>query len=352
MKKFVAVLLCIALLAGGFFIFRNSILGNDTDTDPYGNEKALKNKKQYNFLVMGHDRKASLTDVMMLVSFDTENGNATVMQIPRDTYVEYEDYTYHKINGVYNHCLAIAKDAESNDPNREACKMTADFIAKTFNVKIHYSAIMDLDGFSGIVDAIGGVNMYVPYDMKYEDSQQNLYIDLKEGEQKLSGEQAEQFVRYRSGYLNADLGRGDAQKMFMAAFVKSFKDNVNVLTLNTVAKEIYANVITDISVKDMASIAFKAMSAELSDITMLTAPGGLASSYYVLNKESLAAVLNESFNIFEEEINADSVDADVCFSNEGDSAMMAVYAQPAEEFNYDKHNAEDVSKEEINVPLK
>lgn len=353
MKKFIAVLLCVAALVG-VLVFLNDTFFNpqDTDLDPYGNEKALKNNKQYNFLIMGHDRKASLTDVMMLVSFDTAEGKAVVMQIPRDTYVEYEDHTYHKINGVYNHCIGLAKEAEAEDAGLEACVMTADFIAKAFNVKIHYSAVMDLDGFGQIVDAIGGVRMDVPYDMKYEDSAQDLYIDLEEGEQTLTGDEAEQFVRYRSGYLNADLGRGDAQKMFMAAFINSFKENVNVFTLNAVAKEIYNNLTTDIGVRDMIRIAFKAMDADLSDITMLTAPGGLASSYYVLNKDSLAKVLEESFNIFEDELSYDNVDTDVLFSYEGDPAMMAVYDRPADEINYNKHNAEDVSKEEINVPLK
>ena len=69
------------------------------------------------------------------------------------------------------------------------------------------------------MDRIGGVDMYVAYDMYYSDPEQNLYINIKQGQQTLMGKDAEGFVRYRSGYIMADIARGDAQKMFISPFI-------------------------------------------------------------------------------------------------------------------------------------
>ena len=77
--------------------------------------------------------------------------------------------------------------------------------------------------------------------MKYTDKYQNPYIDSKKGEQWLDGEKAMQFVRYRSGYVNADVGRTNALKIFMSALLKQVKENMNVSTLSKCATEILSN---------------------------------------------------------------------------------------------------------------
>lgn len=342
------MLLCIASLFG---CARLSNLGSGADTNADGSEKTLKSESMYNFLVMGHDRQASLTDVIMLVSYDTELGKMTIMQLPRDTYIEIEDYSYSKINGLYNHCVSEAKAEGSKNKELDGCRKAADYLSAALGIPIHYCAVMDLDGFGAIVDAIGGVEIYVPYSMEYEDVKQNLYINLQKGYNTLDGDEAEQFVRFRSGYVNADLGRGDAQKMFMTAFIEAVKENIGVKNVGSIASAIVENVETDLSLSQIVELGTKFLSIELSNITMMTAPGEVASSYYVLNKECMTEVLNESFNIYVEELTEDEVDKNVLFCSEN-SAVIAVYEKAAEDLNFEKHNAQDVSDEDIYVPLK
>ena len=57
--------------------------------------------------------------------------------------------------------------------------------------------IVNFDGIAAIVDAIGGVDYDVPFDMKYDDPSQNLHIDLKKGQQPLDGKQIVGFLRWR-----------------------------------------------------------------------------------------------------------------------------------------------------------
>ena len=351
-KKTAALLLALAMIVCLFGCGRKSDLDGGVETNADGSIRELASETKYNFLVMGHDRQASLTDVMMLVSYDTDAGDMTIMQLPRDTYIEVGDYSYHKINGLYNHCVSEAKDEKSADPQLEGCKRAADYLARAFGIKIHYSAVMDLDGFGAIVDAIGGVYMYVPYSMKYNDKEQNLYIDLPEGYNTLDGDEAEQFVRYRSGFVNADLGRGDAQKMFMTAFIESVKKNIGISNVTEIATAILRNVKTDMKAADIIKIGKSFLGIELSDITMLTVPGEVCSSYYVINKDCLGDVLNESFNIFADSIEDSELDTEIVFCDEDNGAMKTVYEKLAAALDYDKHNAQDVSDEDIYIPLK
>lgn len=353
MKRIIAAILAILCMLSLFGCGKISNLGSGgADTNADGSEKTLKSETKFNFLVMGHDRQASLTDVIMLVSYDTEAGKMAIMQIPRDTYIEIEDYSYKKINGLYNHCMSEAKEEGSENKKLDGCRKAADYLSSALGIPIHYCAVMDLDGFGAIVDAIGGVEIYVPYTMEYEDEKQNLSINLQKGYNTLDGNEAEQFVRFRSGLVNADLGRADAQKMFMTAFIEAVKENIGINNVGDIASAITKNVETDLSLREIVEFGTKFIGIELSGVTMMTAPGEVASSYYVLNKEALKGVLNESFNIYVEELTDGEVDKNALFCDSDDSRITAVYEKPADELNFEKHNAQDVSDEDIYVPLK
>ena len=266
--------------------------------------------KIFNFLIMGHDRAASLTDVIMLVNYNTEIQRITVMQFPRDTYIEVDDYYYHKVNGLYNYCVNQVKSNGSKDPDRDGCKLMAEFFEKNLAMTIHYSAVMDLDGFGNIVDAIGGVDMYVPMDMYYSDPTQGLYINLKEGYQHLDGDSAEQFVRYRYGYATGDIGRGDAQKVFISAFLDKLLTSItDANTITSLAQNLVTYVESDVTPADIVyfgknfiGIGNKAGAVQLSNVKLMTMPGRATLyngiSYYVMNKEYMSNIVNDYFNIY------------------------------------------------------
>ena len=76
-----------------------------------------------------------------------------------------------------------------------------------FDVDVY--AAVDLEAFVELINAIGGVDYDVPVDMHYTDPAQGLVIDLDAGPQHLTGEQAVGVMRFRSGYVTADIGRID-----------------------------------------------------------------------------------------------------------------------------------------------
>ena len=191
-----------------------------TETDPAGKPKdnnAVVNgdykveKGIYNILLVGHDRAATLADVTMLINVNENTGTITVMQIPRDTYVD--DFATNKVNAAYSTYYGMALKEGAKDPYLAAVQSYAELLEQNLCINIHHAAVLNLDGLINIVDILGGVELYVPQRMYYSDPEQGLYIDLQEGWQTLDGKNAENFVRFRSGYVQQDLGRINARDL-------------------------------------------------------------------------------------------------------------------------------------------
>ncbi len=172
-----------------------------------------------------------------------------------------------------------------------------------FGIPIDFYAQVNISGFRNIVDAIGGVDVVIQQDMYYYDPTQDLKINLKKGPQHLDGEKAEQFVRYRSGYISADIGRIDAQKIFMTAFIKKLFSFTTVTKLNTLVEEIQNNLTTNLSVSDAAYFGTNALELDLANINMITLPGISEYvddiSYYSVNKAAVIETVNTYLNKYD-----------------------------------------------------
>jgi LCP family protein required for cell wall assembly len=101
----------------------------------------------------------------------------------------------------------------------------AQVIKEKFDITIHDFIHINTEVFAEVVDLFGGVDIYVPYDMHYEDPEQDLYIHLDEGEHHLDGKMAEGFVRFRTGVDDEGnvIEYGDIErKKNQIAFLKAF----------------------------------------------------------------------------------------------------------------------------------
>ena len=234
------------------------------------------------FLVMGVDRQAKLTDSIFVVTLNETEKNARILQIPRDTYANYTENDYRKLNGALN---AFGET-----------RIKAVF-SEALGVPIHYFVILDLSCLRNIVDAIGGVDVNVPQDMEYSDPAQGLQIQLSQGLHRLDGRHAEQFVRYRSGYVNADLGRLDAQKIFLQAFAKKCC-TLTAAQLLKVTGLALTKLQTDLGIVDAIRIVSLLRECDAEVIPMATVAGQAAQGksgawYYVLNREGACRMIND-----------------------------------------------------------
>ena len=244
-------------------------------------------KERYTFLLLGEDDAAELSDMIAIVSFDTINQTMCVLQIPRDTYAEYTSAAYRKINAA-SHILGGGEKL-------------ADFLSSNLGIEIDYFLTIDLDVIAKAVDVLGGVEIDVPNDMEYQDPYQNLCIDIKKGKQTLDGEKAKQFIRYRDSYLRGDLGRLDAQKMFISAFIKKLTEKNDVLTLVNLSSIILPEIESNLSYKECLEIIKRIGIPKASNIQFITLPGGDVQGssgawYYIMNRSAAYNIVKEYFS--------------------------------------------------------
>ena len=234
------------------------------------------------FLVMGVDRAARLTDSIFLVALNETENNARILQIPRDTYANYTDRDYKKINGALQQLGEVG---------------VKELLSQALGVKIHYFVTLDLSALSSIVDAIGGVEVDVPQDMTYSDPAQGLEIRLSKGLNRLDGRGAEHFVRYRSGYVNADLGRLDAQKLFLQAFAKKCCSLTATQMLHVTCLAL-TRLQTDIGLPEAIRTVSALRSCDTDNIPMATLAGQAVQGtsgawYYAVNREGAQMQVKE-----------------------------------------------------------
>lgn len=141
--------------------------------------------------------------------------------------------------------------------------------------------------------------MYVPYDMYYSDPVQGLYINLKEGQQHLDGDTAEQLVRNRQ-YANGDIGRIEVQQQFLSAFVKQVLDTDTIIkNLPSLIKAAFEYIKTDMSLGDMLKYATYIDDVKSSEILTETLPGYPqyinGASYYIADESSIGQAVDEIF---------------------------------------------------------
>ncbi len=331
---------------------------SDGRPERYTAEKFTRsNEDRYNFLVLGKDKVAYNTDVIMIVNFDVKTGAINILQIPRDTLFRVNGRR-HKANALYAVYYNYANKIGESDPVAYGLQSFADTIEENLKIKIDFWALCTLDGFGEIVDAIGGVQMYVPYDMDYEDPDQDLYIHIKEGEQLLDGKTAQHFIRFRSNYIEADIGRVKAQKLFLSAFVKSFKEKFTITMIPDLAKAVFQNIKTSIEYQYLGYFARKALGADLSTMTMITLPGdviqtGSGAWYYVTKRADARAIVNLYFNVFDQQISDAIFDPYQNLNDGMSSSVYKVYYSPASENPAKKYalSGAEVDEQGIKIDL-
>ena len=275
----------------------------------------IREKDKYLFLAVGVDKASGRGDAIMLISFDVALGNIAVMQIPRDTYIELDGESM-KINEIL-----FLRDAYA----------ICDILEVTLCVNIDYTVLIDLEALEVIVDSVGGVEINVPFDMKYSDPFQDLYIDLKAGTQILNGKNATDFIRFRSDYADGDLGRIDAQKQFMSSLFNKVMNEMNAAQALSVVKGVLPMLKTDITLDDVAYFAGKFFAAKEKNLTMLTAPGfqlhktSPEAWYYVLSRGGVLEAVNTYFNVYDNNIAEALFDPSFIFCKEDDDDFLRIY---------------------------
>src|SRR5665647_1040615 len=225
--------------------------------------KEFKNSERVNILVLGVN--SGLTDTIMLASYDMKNQRIDVISVPRDTYYYREGYdnpAAHKINAIY-----------AGDDVIATARAVSDVL---LGIPINYYAVIEYDGVSKVVESMGGVPMNIPFDMVYSDPYDTppLKINIKKGDQVLDGKTAVEYLRYRKGYAEGDIGRVGAQQLFVkAAFKQAIgKDLIKVI------RTTIENVDSDLPLGMAVKIGTNALGLKEESLTTYLTPGASGTS--------------------------------------------------------------------------
>ncbi|XLQ12430.1 MAG: LCP family protein [cyanobacterium endosymbiont of Epithemia adnata isolate EadnSB Bon19] len=227
-----------------------------------------------------------LSDTMVLLRFDPNQDKLRFLSIPRDTRANI-GRGIRKINEAnYYGGAALAAEAVST---------------LLGGVPIDRYVRVNIQGVEKVIDALGGVNVYVPKNMKYTDHSQHLYIDLKQGKQHLDGERATAFLRFRYDRYG-DIGRVQRQQMLMRAVVEQALRPQTVLKIPEILSVIGTYIDTNLTVEELVALAGFAAQTKRSDVEMLMVPGGFSGdgkqkiSYWIPSPHKIREMVVDYFD--------------------------------------------------------
>ena len=229
-----------------------------------------------------------LTDTIFLLRFDPQTKRVVLLSVPRDTKTLVEGKGETKIN-------------EANDFGGAAssAKATSNLLG---GVPIDRYVRVNVQGIEKLLDARGGVTLYVPKNMRYQDDSQKLYIDLKQGKQHLNGNQALQFLRFRYDE-DGDIGRVQRQQMMIRALIEQTLNPITLARVPQIVSVIQENIDTNLSVEEFVALGGFGVQIDRSKVEMLLLPGQFngdgrkGTSYWLPNQEQIQTIMAKHFDL-------------------------------------------------------
>lgn len=274
-----------------------------------------KSEDFFTILIFGSDIMSGNTDTIMVASYDVTNQKATVMSIPRDTIYNSPSRSIPKkmINSVYD-------QAGGGRPGAEALKTE---VSKLVGFVPDYYVQINWEIVGKMVEAIDGVDFYIPWHMWYEDDDQNLHIEFEEGMCHLNGQEAMNLVRWRKNndgsqsVDSSDITRLQLQHDFLAAVLKQTLKPQNIVKVPELVRLFDENVESDLKMEEMLWFGQAAVLGGLGvdDVNFTTMPyygvdkPGAVYLYRLFPLQSeLIPLINESLNPYVEDVTIDQLD--------------------------------------------
>ena len=251
-----------------------------------------------NVLLLGisEDLEVNLTDTIILCSYNPQKQVASMISIPRDTFIGKNEASAKgsdKINSLYR-----------KDPGK-----LLKTVSNLTGIDVDYYAVVKTQALVKIVDIVGGVNFNVPIDMKYDDPTQDLHIHLKKGMQKIGGEEAEQLLRFRhnndgssypANYGDNDFGRMRTQREFIIETIKQTISLKNILKSKLIIDTCFENIETNFIFEDLLPYLVTAIEFNVGTIENYQLPGESKKCndlWFFVQNEKETEKLVESLNI-------------------------------------------------------
>ena len=227
------------------------------------NETLLVATDKTTVMILGVDERdddVGRSDTLMLATVDPKQKQVSLLSIPRDTRTLIQG-SYDKINSAYAY---------------GGWKLTRDVVEDLLDTPVDHYVLVNTRSFPRIIDAIGGIDLYVESRMYYVDEWDDavpggLIIDLYPGMQHMDGVTAMSYVRYRDE--EGDIGRIARQQRFMRAVMEKVTSPAIVTRLPAVIRECMGAVETDLSFRQILELAGSIKEAQGNGLRAEMLPG-------------------------------------------------------------------------------
>lgn len=288
-----AVIVCVTVVENSFLL--DKIADNPTESGLFKAEKKRKSfdvpfsPRRQNILLLGVDSngdgadlwEGTRSDTIIIVNLDPKTHSINAISIPRDSKVYLPDNKgIQKINSA--HALG-------------GVNLVKKTLKETFGIKIDRYLIVHDEAVEKVVDALGGIPIYVEKPMKYHDYAGKLHIDLDKGNTVLNGKQAVGYLRYRKDGLG-DIGRTQRQQWFMKSLFEKLHSPQIITKIPDVLNVCNTYIKTDMSFYELSQYAAFARSVDENKIEIATLPGAPNQkgyiSYWILDPQKTQQVIN------------------------------------------------------------
>ncbi|WP_308616273.1 LCP family protein [uncultured Enorma sp.] len=204
-------------------------------------------REPFYMLLLGTDGRPGedtyRTDSIILARIDATTQQVTLISIPRDTKVEYQGSTM-KINAVFTY-------GQIDDGN--GAEEMVEAVNELCGVEISEYAEINFQGMEKLIDAVGGIDLYIPESDAVE-GDSHLDVDVPAGQQHLDGEHALAFARSRYLFADGDYTRMRHQRMVLGALADKILNNLDIGTIPAILDSLADMVHTSLSVDEILSL--------------------------------------------------------------------------------------------------
>ena len=262
-----------------------------------------------NILAIGSDARGDhylygLADIMRLIRVDFVNARVTILEVPRDLWVEipeisdHYDITHGKLNQAYlygNKGLGYY-DGPGEGPGLLARTLNLNFGAQPD----HYLAV-NMRTFEAIVDAVGGIDVYLPYEISVRSKDNPKGFAIPEGQHHIDGETALWIARIRQYHT---FGRAENQNIVMCALRKKLLSPAVVPAIPQLVKDFQRYVQTDLSLEQINQLGCLATKMKGTDVVFASFPMEMfkGAKMYDPQLKATTSVLNADYDVLRDYI--------------------------------------------------
>lgn len=275
--------------------------------------------RKQNILLLGVDSNGSHTDpwtgtrsdTMVLLNIDPQTHSVNAISVPRDSKVYLPgEFGVQKINAA--HALG-------------GVRLAKETVEETLGVKVDRYIIVSDEAVKRLVDALGGVPIYVEKRMSYDDYSGNLHVHLSKGLNVLDGKSAVGYLRFRHDGLG-DIGRTQRQQWFLRGLLEKIQTPQAIAKIPEMLNIATTYVKTDLSLYELSQYAALAKSIDISKIEVATLPGSPnkkgSTSYWILDPEKTQEVVNRLIYRDEPNVTDKNFSAGIMYSPEKEQQAM------------------------------